>query len=476
MSHKSVAKGIIYLGITRLLFLASGYVIHLGLGRLLGPELYGTYSVVISLITMINLVLTTGIPSAASKFVSERPDMAQSILKTSAKLLFYLSLFTFATYFISANFVAELLRDRTLTPLIRLSSIIIPIYAFFRLYLSYLNGLQDYRNQSIVSIVYYLSKIGFVFGFVFLGYSVYGAVFGISISPIVGLFVAITIAGIPQGVAKYENYTRIIRFALPIILLSLALNFAISIDLLALKAIIRNPQEIGYYSAASMISKVPLVLLGALNMALFPAISSVTYLNNLKKSRRYIYEGFRYVLIILIPISVFVSITAPEFVSLLYSYKYTMASKPLRILIIGILFFSVFSYLLNIVVASGKPITALYFSIFLLVLSSILSIFLIYFYRMVGAAMAVTLASLISMTILLLYIIHNFGSVVPWATLIKAVLSSLLITPILYIRVSGIQLIVLYLTSFFLYLALLGVLGEIKEKDITRLRNAIYLH
>lgn len=51
-------------------FVASGYAIHIGLGRLLGPAEYGTYAVVISLMTMVNLILTTGIPQAVAKYVA----------------------------------------------------------------------------------------------------------------------------------------------------------------------------------------------------------------------------------------------------------------------------------------------------------------------------------------------------------------------------------------------------------------------
>ncbi len=448
---QSITKGTIYLGIVQLLFLISGYAIHIGLGRLLGPELYGIYAVVISLVTIINLILTTGIPQTVSKFVSERPDLARSILKTSGRLQLYLSSFIFVVYFISAGFVAEMLKDDSLTTLIRISSFMILPYALFSLYGGYFNGLRDYRNQSVISIIYSISKIGLIFGFVLLGYSIFGAVLGFAISPALALLIAVAIAGVPVKATRYNNHRRIIRFALPVILLSVALNFSTSIDLLALKAIVKNPQEVGYYSAASMISKVPFTLLGALNMALFPAISSVTYLNNVEKTREYILESFRYVVIFLVPETAFISVPSTEFVALLYSQKYTLAGEPLRILIVGILFFSIFSYLLNIVVASGRATTAMCFSILLLVLSTILNIFMIPIYGMIGAAVAVTLASLISMSILLVYVIHRFGSVVPWITFVKVILSTLLAILIFYIKLSSILLLIQYLIAFGLY-------------------------
>ena len=99
--------------------------------------------------------------------------------------------------------------------------------------------------------------------------------------------------------------------------------------------------------------------------------------------------------------------------------------------------------MLNIVVASGRATTAMGFSILLLVLSATLNIFMIPIYRMIGAATAVTLASLISMSILLVYVIHRFGSVVPWITFVKVILSTLLAILIFYIKLSG------YVTIFY---------------------------
>lgn len=473
--NQSITKGTVYLGIAQLLFLISGYAIHIGLGRLLGPELYGMYAVVVSLITVVNLILTTGIPQTVSKFTSERPELAKSILKTAGKLQLYLSLLIFVLYFVSASFVAEILKDDSLTTLIRISSLMIPVYALFSLYTGYFNGLRDYRNQSVISVVYYISKIALIFGLVLIGYSVLGAVLGFAVSPAVGLLVAVAIAGFPLRESEYGEYARIVKFALPVIVLSVLLNFSTSVDLLALKAIVGDSREVGYYSAASMISKVPLSLLTALNMALFPAISSVTYLNDLQKTREYIRESFRYVIIFLVPATAFVSLTAAEFISLLYSPRYVAGGEPLRVLIIGILFFSVFAYLLNIVVASGKASLAAGFSIFLSVLSTVLNFILIPAFEMVGAAMAVTLASLVSMLVILAFVIKEFGGVVPWTSLAKAIASTLAAASLFYFKFTGIILLGQYIAAFAVYFALLWAMGEINERDVARLKRLMFI-
>jgi len=67
MKKQNVTHGTIYLMAAQAAFVASGYAIHIG-PHLLGPSDYGIYAVVISLITMVNLILTTGIPQAVFIF------------------------------------------------------------------------------------------------------------------------------------------------------------------------------------------------------------------------------------------------------------------------------------------------------------------------------------------------------------------------------------------------------------------------
>ena len=63
MKKQSVLRGTIYLMAAQAAFVASGYAIHISLGRLLGPSEYGIYAVVISLMTIVNLVLVVSVVS-----------------------------------------------------------------------------------------------------------------------------------------------------------------------------------------------------------------------------------------------------------------------------------------------------------------------------------------------------------------------------------------------------------------------------
>lgn len=54
---QNVKRGTLYLMVAQVAFVVSGYAVHVALGRMLGPAEYGIYAVVISMMTMVNLIL-----------------------------------------------------------------------------------------------------------------------------------------------------------------------------------------------------------------------------------------------------------------------------------------------------------------------------------------------------------------------------------------------------------------------------------
>lgn len=73
MSNKGniMAKGTIYLMFAQAILLASGYIIHVGLTRILSPLEYGRFGVILGLLMIIQIFLNVGIPETVSKFISE---------------------------------------------------------------------------------------------------------------------------------------------------------------------------------------------------------------------------------------------------------------------------------------------------------------------------------------------------------------------------------------------------------------------
>ena len=57
MSKQHIVKSVFWLTTAEIIYSLSGYAIHAGVGRILGPEGYGRYGLVITLTTMIIMLI-----------------------------------------------------------------------------------------------------------------------------------------------------------------------------------------------------------------------------------------------------------------------------------------------------------------------------------------------------------------------------------------------------------------------------------
>ncbi|HWQ95900.1 MAG TPA: flippase [Candidatus Methylomirabilis sp.] len=414
---KNIMQGTLYLTTSQTAFVASGYLINVGLGRLLGPDDYGLYTVVISLMTMVNLILTTGIPQAVSKYVAHGTGSSTMIRDTALKMQLVLSIAIFLIYFLLAEKIALLLNDSTLTPFIRASAFIVPGYAIYSMLIGYLNGLLEYGKQAIITIYYSLIKVVFILALVIAGYSVMGAIVGFVFAPIAALLFGayfmwnggITLATSNDSSIKSSiSVKKILDFSIPIMFFSVVTNLIIGIDLFFVKAYLTN-YETGIYSAASMISKVPFFLIGGLFGALFPAISNASANNNIERTRKYILNSIRHSLVAIVPAVIIISAFSETLITLVYSSKYASGAGVLSVLIFGIGFYSLFFLFMTILNGSGRPYISLFISAIVLALNILLNIMLVPVYHLIGAAAATGLASIAGFVMAGIYINWKFG-------------------------------------------------------------------
>src|SRR5690348_7346124 len=124
----SLSRGTLFLTISAIIFMLSGYLINIFLGRFLGPAAYGIYGIVISLVTVINLTQTAGLPQAVSKYISAHNEKTEAIYRTGFFLQLISTGFVSIIFFIFSGTIAQLLKDQTLVPYLQLAACIFPLY------------------------------------------------------------------------------------------------------------------------------------------------------------------------------------------------------------------------------------------------------------------------------------------------------------------------------------------------------------
>jgi len=468
MNHQTVSQGTLYLTIANIIFLISGYIIHIGIGRLLGPDSYGVYALIISIATIFNLFLVIGIPQAVAKFSAEDHTRAREVLRSGLILSFLMSAIMSVGLLLLAPTFADLLHDNSLIPYIQLISILIITSGPLVIIGGYYNGIQDYRTQSLLNILYYILKPAFSFVFVFGGLALWGAVLGFVLSPIIPFILGLFVIGyFPIISARNFPFKKILAFSMPIMILSAIVNLILTLDLFFIKSILVDNQIAGYYSAASQIARIPYVIVWGVSFAIFPAVAAC--LLNLEKIRDYISESLRYTLLLIIPFTVILAVTATPLISLIYSPKYAPGGLPLEILFFGMGFFGLFFMLVMIISSCNRPYLAMSLSFLVLVIDFCANWLLVPIMGMSGGALATTIASASGAALSWLYLYNKYGAVVPGMSLLKIFISTSIVALFMkFFDFQGFFLIVGYLIAALGYFVFLFLLNEIKPLDIDR--------
>ncbi len=400
-------KGTIFLAIAQIVFVLVSYAIHIVLARKLGPSNYGTYNVVVSLVSIVNLFLTTGIPKTVSKFISEDENNFEKVKKTSVFLQTFLGLFTSLLFFVFSRDIANLLGDPSLESYIKIVSPMIFVYGFYSLFIGYINGFREYKKQAISQTVYYFSKVILIFILVYLlNSSIKGALLGFALSPLLGLLACLFFVDFRLNGGNFP-IKKIILFSLPITFFSVINNFALNLDLFFVKALVSNVLDVGYYSAASTIAKTLTYVTVPISSVIFPVISNLTYKGKLEKNKVYIKKSFFYSFLIVFSFAFLFSFFAKQIISLLYSSQYLPAVPSLKILSFGMAFFALYTLAMTIISGAGKLKSCIVISSLVMILDLVLCSCLVKSYALVGAATATAISGFFGLCLSLIFIYRN---------------------------------------------------------------------
>ena len=474
MEKVSIGKSYVYLTTAKFLSILAGYIIYIFIARLLDPAGFGVYSIIVGIVSVINMVILTGTIQSVSKFVSQDENSAEDVKNLALKLQLFIGCLIAGAYFLLAGVIAAVINDKSYIPYLRLSALIVLFYSFYAVFIGYLNGLRQFRKQSLFDMSYSILRAGLIIGLTLFTLTVMGAILGFVFASLIILISAVLIVGFkPIYKKSLVNYKDLIKFMLPTMGFVLISNLLLNIDLLSIKALseasISNTLA-GYYSAALSIARIPYFAVISLSLMILPLVSKATFDKNLEKTKYYINSSLRFSLILLVFLAVIISTNSKQLLKLLYPSVYSYSGSALTIAVFGLALLGLFLISTTIITGSGRPKTAFKLGLFVLILDVILNIYLVKAYSLNGAAMATTLAMLIGFIVSIIYIKKIFKTYLN----LKSVIKILILGVIIYFissayEVNGFLLVIKILILSVLYLFALFILKEIRILDIKKL-------
>ena len=489
MSTK-LAKATLWIVISEIIFNISGFIIHSVVGRILGPADYGRYALVITLTTMVIILIGNGIPTAMAKYISEiftsNPPLIKVIKHQAIVLQSLLIGLITLIFFLVAPFTAKILGDSTLTPLFRLSTLIIPAFAAASFYFSYYTGLHQFNVQALIKTARSFFRLILIIILAYF-FKVKGAIIGYITAPLATFFLDFFIDRfkIAPLLKKQEiqwkkqsnanspflkpsfDWHKLVNYAWQIIIFFLAYELLTSIDLFMVKGMLKSDFQTGIYSAALVVGRIPYYLFYALTVVLFPTISKTTAEKDISQTTKIINQSLRLMIILLVPSVILMSVFSQPLINLFYSSRYALASAPMSILVWGVGFLTIYYVFCFIMSGAGKVKRPMIISLIGLAIDIGLNYFFIRQYGIIGSAMATTITAVLITLVMLYYVWLDFKVTINLKTLGKVSLAGTIIYFLSFLFSQGRFLFILWsIILFSSYLLLLYLFQEIKKEDL----------
>ena len=256
------------------LSLLCNYFFHFYVSRALGPKDYGVYNALLSFSLLLTLPFGAISLAVANETVRLEKEKISDYIR---QLLFFnitFAVFLFVLLLINIKWISTFLHIDN--PLLILITFLIPVISLFpSILIGVLQGLQFFKPYALVTTSVQLFRLVFGVILVILGLKVFGALLGTIFGAVAGLMLLLffirSYLSWPPFKRKGERIKQTIKKSLSYLGYTGAFFSLMYVDVPLVRHFF-TAQETGFYSAAALLGKVPVYLIGSMGMVIFPKV------------------------------------------------------------------------------------------------------------------------------------------------------------------------------------------------------------
>jgi len=427
---KRVFRNVVYNSSSVLIANAVGVVVTIYVARALKPELFGIYSLALSIAFLLLTFTDLGINSTLIRYVAHAYglkdyELVRGYIRSLSKLKVLLVLIVSIALFASSDVLSIYVFHK---PLLSDPLKVISLYTLFFSLLGFLNAIfnafNDFKANLVRALTYEFSRLFFIILFVSIGLSVVGALLGFVIASFFALIVLLVLllkkyGDFVFGKAKPIDWRRIVRFTSYLTIGSITWVVFAYVDSVMIGMFL-PAEEVGYYRASYNI-------VGAISgLVSIPSVMFPVFVQLEGRDLRNAFNrAFKYSAILSFPVVFGLISLGEQLIRFVYGVDYLPAVPVLYILSFLILG-SALGFWGVIFNAKEKPEYPVYVSFFAMILNIVLNYFMILRWGIVGAGIATVVSNLFSW-ITLAYLSKVMFNVFPKVEhLIKPLASSLI--------------------------------------------------
>ncbi len=364
-------RGLALITLAKIYFILTGFVVQVGLPRLLGsPTAFGQYSLVMSIASVVNNVLIAATVQSVSKRVSEDEALAPARLRQGLQLQLAVGLTLALALATLAPLLARVAYDDGLTRLLRIAAVVPLCYALYAALVGSLNGRRMFFHQAGLDITFSTVRTLGILGAAALGLGAAGAISGFAFGAATILLVALAVVGIGRAGPKLPVRAWF-GFLLPIVLFQTMLNGTLLLDVWVLNNTIaqlgleaglelaqaaeRASGYVGLYKAGQNFAFVPYQIILAVTFVVFPLVSKATASGDIDAARGHVHDALRFSALVLFALAAPIGGAAEALIRLAYGQTFLAGAETLRVLVFGEVALALFVIIATILTGAGRP-------------------------------------------------------------------------------------------------------------------------
>jgi O-antigen/teichoic acid export membrane protein len=335
------------------LLIPTGLITTIFLTRSRGPESYGIYGLVVSIVIWIEYSICQIFGGTSIKFIGEAEHW-EPIATTVLKLYLLVSAAAVAALWLFSNEIAGLLNAPKLGSYLSLMAIDIPIFVLSTAHRQILIGIAKFKERALTSSVRWISRMVLIVILVSIGLSVEGAIIGIIISSLIELIIVRSYVRAP--VFSHSNFRagRLWGYITPLFLFAAGMRLFDKLDLLLVKALGGTAEQAGIYVAAQNLAIIPGLFALSYTPLLLSTLTRAIGTGNRETVTHLITTSHR-IAVLLIPFAAMTAGCSHELVRLIFGDEYGGTAQILSVLIFGSVATVLISVNYAVLTASGKP-------------------------------------------------------------------------------------------------------------------------
>jgi O-antigen/teichoic acid export membrane protein len=448
--------------------IACGYGITVMLARGLGPADFGVYGVIISVLTVVEMIAGLGIPGATTKLIPAAETNAAAVARTGNFLLVVGSLVLFVVFCGLAPLLARLLHVPDGTTLFRVAFLDLPLTALVFAYQAALYGHRRFGVISVALALYAVAKLLGILTLLVWGLSITDALVANALGTLgAAIYLALRV---PTASLRpsYPLIGVLLRLAVPMGLFTSLMFILFNIDLWVLKGVgPATPAEVGGYVAALNVARVLGVVTSVLSPVVFASVCQALATADEAMAQRHVQGAVRFAVITLAPACAMVALKGEDIMVTIYSqaYAHTGALLGLQAAAFGAL--GLLDPLLMATFAAGHHRRIVAFLGALIPLAVVTNVVLVGRFGALGAAVGLAGILGVGAAGAIALALVRYGAIVRLPTLVR-VLSGILVVAVAdpWLDLTGAWLVVKLAILAALYGVVLVVSGEVSIKDL----------